>query len=88
MATKQYKNTSDKDINIPTVGLIEAGQTVSLSGEHLPAIIVENFPGLVDTTDFVEDVADVTSQVDAGEEETPAEDATEPTTEPTEVPSE
>lgn len=48
MTTKLYRNDSEEDIDVLGVGVIPAGQQVSLTGEHLPVVIVENYPGLVD----------------------------------------
>ena len=48
MATVIYKNTSKSDMIIPGVGELKAGEQVSLSGEHLPVVLLENHPGLID----------------------------------------
>lgn len=51
MTVKVYKNVSDEDLVVIGVGEIPAGEQVSLSGEHLPPVVLENYPGLVDLTD-------------------------------------
>lgn len=49
--TKTFKNTTKKTILVPTVGEIPAGESISLTGEFLPHVVVANYPGLVETTD-------------------------------------
>ena len=51
MATKVYKNTSKDDLNVLGIGPVPAGESVSISGNYLPHVIMENYPGLVDITD-------------------------------------
>lgn len=49
MAVKLYRNDSEKKIRIPQLDLeLKPGEQVSVSGEYLPPIITDNFPGLVD----------------------------------------
>ena len=48
ISTKVYKNTSKVPIDVLGLGVIEAGEQVSVTGEHHQPIIVENYPGLVD----------------------------------------
>lgn len=48
MAVKVYKNTTKQKMNVVGVGEIPAGEQVSLSGNYLPPVILENYPGLVD----------------------------------------
>ena len=51
MPTKVYRNTGKEKINIPGVAELAAGEQVSLTGDYLPPVIIENYPGLVDVTD-------------------------------------
>lgn len=46
--TRVYKNTTKEPMNVPGVGIIDAGQQVSLTTEHQPVVFLENHPGLVD----------------------------------------
>lgn len=48
--TKIYSNTSDADINVIGIGVIPTGEQVSITTEFQPAVVLENYPGLVDVT--------------------------------------
>ena len=53
MQTKQYYNNSGADLaNVTGIGDIPAGETISITSQYPPAIVLENFPGLVDVSDF------------------------------------
>lgn len=45
---KIYKNTTKEDINVVGVGLIPAGEQVSLAGEQHWPVVLENYPGVID----------------------------------------
>lgn len=47
METRIYKNITKKDINVIGIGIIEAGQSISLTTAHQPQVILENFPGVI-----------------------------------------
>lgn len=49
--TRILRNTSKDDYNVVGVGEIPAGEQVSISTVYQPAIVLENYPGLVDITD-------------------------------------
>jgi len=51
MQTRVYSNDSDSDYNIPGLGVVLAGQRISLQGEFPPAVNLQNYPGLVDVID-------------------------------------
>jgi hypothetical protein len=51
MSAKKYRNTSDKDLNVIGVGLVPAGEEISVISEYQPHVIMENYPGLEDVTD-------------------------------------
>lgn len=46
--TKVYRNTSKEEISIPGLADIAPGEQVSITGEYLPPVVLENYPGLVD----------------------------------------
>lgn len=48
MPTRQYRNDSETEYNIPGLGWVGPGQRVSFSGEFPPPINLDNYPGLVD----------------------------------------
>lgn len=48
MTTKIYRNDSKKAMNVLGVGEIPAGEQVSLTSEYPPAVVLANYPGLVD----------------------------------------
>lgn len=52
MSTKVYHNTSENDLNVIGVGVIPAGEKVSVTSDYQPHVVLENYPGLVDVTDF------------------------------------
>lgn len=47
---KVYQNTSKSDLNVNGVGVIPAGETVSIASEFQPPVVLANFPGLIDVT--------------------------------------
>ena len=49
--TRVFRNTSKERINVVGVAEIPAGGQVSISGENLPAVVLENYPGLIEVTD-------------------------------------
>ena len=63
MPTKIYRNDSTVDLNVVGIGEIPAGEQVSVSGEFLPAIILSNYPGLVDVLAEEEAAAEVGTPV-------------------------
>lgn len=73
MPTKLYKNTGKEALSIPGIGDLEPGEQVSLTGEYLPPVIVENYPGLADITDAV--VEEEASASALAEQQTPKEEA-------------
>jgi hypothetical protein len=52
--TKIYQNTTAADMNVLGVGLIPAGESVSITTDYPPQVILENYPGLVDLTEVSE----------------------------------
>lgn len=48
--TKLYRNTSDVNMVVPGIGEVPAGGQVSITSEYPPAVVLQNFPGLVDIT--------------------------------------
>lgn len=49
MPVKIYKNTSKKPIRLPQLDLeLKSGEQVSVSGDFMPPVILENYPGLID----------------------------------------
>lgn len=48
MATKIYENTTKQPVTILGVGEISPGERVSVSGEYLPPVNLDNYPGVVD----------------------------------------
>lgn len=63
MAKAFYRNDSDKVIDVIGIGEIPPGEHVSLTGDHLPPVIVENYPGLVDV--LAEEAAAAEAEVEA-----------------------
>lgn len=51
MATKLYRNDGKEKIDILGVGELKPGEQISMTGQYLPVVILENYPGLVDLTD-------------------------------------
>jgi hypothetical protein len=54
--TKKYQNTSDQDMSVIGIGTIAAGESVSITTQFQPPVVLSNYPGLVDVT--VEEVTD------------------------------
>jgi hypothetical protein len=50
--TKAYYNNSSADLNVIGIGDIPAGETVSITSQYPPAVVLENYPGLVDVTNY------------------------------------
>lgn len=48
MITRQYRNDSKNEYNIPGLGWVGPGQRVTFHGEFPPPINLENYEGLVD----------------------------------------
>lgn len=48
--TKLYRNTTKEDINVLGIGVIPAGEQVSVSSEYQAPINVANYPGLIDVS--------------------------------------
>lgn len=46
--TKQYFNTTDKPLNVLGVGEIAPHDRISITTAYPPAIVMENYPGLVE----------------------------------------
>lgn len=51
MSVKIYHNTTEEDMNVIGVGVIPAGEKVSVTSEYQPHIVLENYPGLKETSD-------------------------------------
>ena len=49
--TRVFRNTTKDPINVVGVAEILGGEQVSISGENLPAVVLENYPGLIEVTD-------------------------------------
>lgn len=62
MSTKIYRNTTSKTVNVLGVGEIEGGSQVSLTTEYQPAIILENYPGIIEVSDEVSTKAATATQ--------------------------
>lgn len=45
---KVYRNDSKVVLDVVGIGEIEPGSQVSISGDHMPAVILANYEGLVD----------------------------------------
>lgn len=51
MSTKVYRNTSNEDLNVIGIGVIPAGEQVSVTTEYQPHVVLVNYPGLVEVSD-------------------------------------
>lgn len=51
MSIKKFRNTSKVDLNVIGIGVVPAGEEVSVSSDYQPHVVMENYPGLVDVTD-------------------------------------
>jgi hypothetical protein len=46
MSVKVYHNTTEKDMNVNGVGVVPAGEKVSVASEYQAHVVLENYPGL------------------------------------------
>lgn len=51
MSVKLYYNTTAEDMNVIGIGLIPAGEKVSVASEFQPHVVLENYPGLTEVSE-------------------------------------
>ena len=79
--TKAYYNNSSADLNVIGIGDIPAGETVSITSSYPPAVVLDNYPGLVDVTNYQQSDWDALTAANTA----PATPAAAPTTDTTQT---